>query len=183
MTPRAQRDPEQSPIPDPEHGPTIGDHVRAKIQEGLDSGLDMPAACSETLSWIKREDLAAAVLEEMGATALSYFWRLYEGQKRRQMAIGSRKVEAADLNTEAAILDIHHFVNGKHMRLGDMTADDCTWVARFYRESSGAFLRRADVFTAIGRAVRTHKAKTVREAFAGSRITRLGDLYRKIGDE
>jgi hypothetical protein len=153
------------------------DKVRPIIDDALDAGLDLPAACAKALEWINRNGL----IEDLVAT---YGTRLLSDLYRTGMASaswtppGSEKASASAVNAGAAVFREYEAVVGK--RIGDCRLADIRTLAAHRHGLAKANEAAAAVFDAIAKEMERTRSATVASCYK-NRYEEFRQLYKRAG--
>lgn len=154
------------------------DSVCALIEDGLDAGLSYTEAAMPAADWIKRNGLESEFFAIYGAVALGYLYRQRNTATRNN---GLRAAQPPDrMNAKSLrgrLFDSYMHVDGRQVRLGDMTKAQCFSVAKEYERQTAYNDRLAGFWHKV--AMEIGAAVTVRDQW---REAAFAELLRKAED-
>jgi hypothetical protein len=144
------------------------------IKQDLDKGTSLKLAIEGALKLARARGLERTLLEEIGVEALEHFWRKQIGAGtagRFPQKAGAPRVDLSQLATPGAVLETLHQVEGRYMRLGDMTRGDLVSAELYYRRIADSNVQRAEAFASLAKVM--SGSKPVKDCFGETEVRRF----------
>lgn len=150
----------------------------AWVQEYIDSGVEPLDASKRVFEDVLSAGQAGELLAIIGAAPIHRLWTEHQRHEREPITRlqGQRRVNPADLTGQDSLLEAMWDIDGRWVRLGDVTKELAKLAEKQYRNLASANEHHACWFAAIAKALKG--AEIVRVKFSAESLRALFEQTR-----